>query len=191
MRIASFVVTVLILWGHVSDELRAEVRSADAHGFSIEIERKTKASVDEIDRAIVKEIHQWWDAAHSYSGEAENLSIDLKRRCFDERLPDGGFVTHMQIAHYQPGARIRFMGGLGPLQEMGVVGALTISWEPDGDVTKIKLLYNVTGHLADGQLQELAPVVDAVLAGQLDRLANHVATRPKRGTGTERTSSDG
>ena len=44
-----------------------------------------------------------------------------------EKLPDGGFVRHLQIVYYQPGKSLRLTGGLGPLQELGVHGSLVFS----------------------------------------------------------------
>ena len=87
-----------------------------------------------------------------------------------EVLPDGGFVRHMEIVFCQPGKTLRLSGGLGPLQGMGVSGALTFQLELKNGQTEITLTYNVSGN-PDLQLDKIAPAVDSVLAAQLERLA--------------------
>jgi len=106
---------------------------------------------------------------HSYSLDAANLSIDLDRRCMLELLPDGGFVRHLEVVFYQPGKSIRMTGGLGPLQGMGVYGALTFVFQPSPDVpeaTQVTLTYNVSGADFMG-LENIAAPVDTVLGMQL------------------------
>ena len=89
-----------------------------------------------------------------------------------EKLPNGGFVRHLEIVFYQPGKVLRLTGGLGPLQEMGVTGALTFNLNPSGDNTDIELTYNVVGGDARN-LDKLAPAVEYVLNLQMDRLKKY------------------
>jgi hypothetical protein len=152
----------------------AEVTAADDDGFQIRIIRTVQVELNEIDGAIIRHVSDWWDPAHTFSGDSQNLSMDLEHRRFSEALPDGGFVSHMEIVHYTPRKTLRLLGGLGPLQEMGLHGALTFQWKKQEDSTIVTLTYNVTGYASDG-LQSLAPVVDGVLAAQLDRLCAYVA----------------
>ena len=78
----------------------------------------------------------------------------------------------MEIVFYQPGKTLRLAGGLGPLQGMGVSGALTFQFELKNGQTEITLTYNVSGRSALA-LDKIAPVVDSVLAAQLERLATY------------------
>jgi hypothetical protein len=75
----------------------------------------------------------------------------------------------MEVVYFAPGKAIRMLGGLGPLQEMGVHGALTIRLRPDGNKTVILLTYDVSGFFAGGT-DKIAPAVDGVLIEQMDRL---------------------
>lgn len=71
-------------------------------------------------RALTEEVHAWWDAANSYSGDAANFYLEPRALgCFCEKLPGGGSIAHMQVVYVEPGAVLRMLGGLGPLQGMG------------------------------------------------------------------------
>ncbi len=149
--------------------LPAEVTHSSGDGFQTVTEQTTKADAKTVYRCLVDDFSKWYDASHSWSGEAKNLSLDLERQCFYEVLPEGGFVRHMEIVFHQPGRKLALSGGLGPLQDMGVSGTLVVQLEQQDEQTVITLTYNVAG--SDGQqLDQIAPVVDQVLAGQLVRL---------------------
>ena len=149
----------------------AKVNGAAAHGFSIEIDTEISDSPDRVYAAIVKQVGKWWEAGHTYSGDASRLYLEPKEKgWFGERLPGGGFVRHMEVVYAQPGKSLRMLGGLGPLQEMGVAGALTLTLSKgDNDNTLVKLKYNVSG-FALGGIEKIASPVDQVLSGQMSRL---------------------
>src|ERR1700689_1524155 len=64
-------------------------------------------------------IQDWWLSAHTYSGASANLSLSLRPGgCWCEKLPNGGFVRHMEVVLVKPGSTLRVTGGLGPLQGM-------------------------------------------------------------------------
>lgn len=66
-------------------------------------------------------------------------------------------------------------GALGPLQGLGVEGAMTLSLAPAGNGTDLSLIYNVGGYLKDGFTSWAAPV-DGVLHEQMARLKAFVET---------------
>lgn len=168
-------VCLFSLIGLSSLTLKAEVQRSAADGFQIELVRKVELDRTKAMQVLVEGLAQWWDADHSYSGDAANFSMDLKQGCLLEELPDGGFVRHMEIVFYQPGKLLRLTGGLGPLQEMGVQGAMTFRFDGSADgLTTIRMQYNVVGSQLQ-QLDQLAIVVDRVLAGQMDRLRDACA----------------
>jgi hypothetical protein len=147
----------------------AEVKSAAPAGFAVESRVVVAATPAEAYAQIVR-IDQWWDAAHSYSGKAANLTLDARAGgCFCERLADGGSVEHMRVVSARPGAELRLQGGLGPLQAEAVTGSLSWSLKPAGRGTEIVQRYVVGGYV-EGGADRVAPVVDQVLAGQLLRL---------------------
>jgi hypothetical protein len=135
---------------------------------------QVSAPAENVYEKLVDDVGKWWDPAHTWSGEAKNLSIAARAGgCFCEKLEGGGSVEHLTVVYVDKGKTLRLPGGLGPLQEMGVFGALTFSFVESSIGTEIALEYRVTGYSADG-LDALAPVVDDVLRIQLGRLGAYV-----------------
>lgn len=154
----------------------AEVTAVDARGFRSEHVLVLSASPEAAWLALTRDVHRWWDAAHSYSGDAANFTLDARPGgCFCEALPGGG-VEHMRVAHAAPGVRLNLIGGLGPLQEMGVSGTMSFALAPVEGGTRLSYRYVVSGYHPDG-LQPLAEPVDQVQLGQLRRLQAYLADR--------------
>ena len=170
MRLCSALLSLSLAW-FLSSNLFADVVSSSDTGFSIRITKSVDADPSQAYSTVFRDFNKWWDAAHSVSGKAENLSIDLEKGCFLEKLPDGGFVRHLEIVRHIPGKQVRFSGGLGPLQGMAVHGALTIEFNrpENSNETMIVMTYNVTGYSAGG-LGQIAVPVNRVLTEQMNRL---------------------
>ena len=164
---------VLIACTGVSN-VQADVKASGSDGFHILVERETQVDSQTAYGTMVKDFGTWWGGDHSFSGDAKNLSLDLQRRCMLEKLPDGGFVRHMEIVFHQPGKMMVMRGGLGPLQAMGANGSLILRFDRlDSGKTKVTLDYHVHGPSYQ-KLDNLAKVVDGVLEGQLDQLIQHL-----------------
>ena len=76
----------------------------------------------------------------------------------------------MTVVFVDPGKTLRLVGGLGPLQGMGLHGALEfrlVANEKGG--TRITMWYRAGGYTPD-DLSKFAPVVDQVMAAQLGGL---------------------
>ncbi len=144
----------------------AEVIAGGSNGFSLRIETDIKASAEQSYQAFV-DMGSWWDMDHSYTGKRENFSLELKPGGgFIETLDNGGFVRHLELVYLEPGVEIRFLGGLGPLQTLGVDGTLTVRFKPTDTGSKTIMIYNVSGFSGQG-LGSLSPLVDRVQAGQM------------------------
>ncbi len=152
-----------------------EVIAVGENGFQVRIVRQVTPAPELVFDSIVHKIGSWWSSDHTWSGDASNLSIDLRRAAMIEALSDGGFCRHMEVVFHQPGSTLRMTGGLGPLQEMGINGALTIRTTKKDDKTEIECIYNVSG-FSPGGFEQIAPLVDGVLALQLDRLVRFCGT---------------
>ena len=162
-----------------------EVVDRSATGFTSQNIVHVDADANTVYRVLAENVDQWWDAAHTYTGDSTNMSLDATAGgCLCEKLPDGGSVEHMRVVYVEPGKTFRLRGGLGPLQSMAVAGAMTFGFEasgpsgpsgPSGDATQITLTYTVGGYYPGG-LDKLAEAVDGVLRGQLERLAAHAET---------------
>ena len=149
-----------------------EVSAVSAAGFVSEHEIRLDVSPHDTFRALTAQIRRWWNPAHTYSGNADNLSMDTRAGgCFCERLDGGGSVMHMQVVYAEPGRMLRLSGGLGPLQGLGVSGSMDFALEPVADGTLLKYRYTVSGDTPDG----LAAAVDDVQHDQLRRLQTYLA----------------
>jgi len=158
----------------------AEVVESSPSGFLVQNEAAIQAAPDTVYACLTHRIPQWWDPGHTFSGDSHNLSLDPRPGgCFCEALPGRGGVRHLTVVCADEGRLLRLVGGLGPLQESGVSGSLSLQLEAAGDGTKMTWTYSVGGFFPGG-LDRIAPAVDAVLRGQLLRLKGFVETgRPE------------
>ena len=103
-----------------------EVVDRSATGFTSRNIAHVEADADTVYRVLAENVDRWWDAAHTYTGDSTNMSLDATAGgCLCETLPDGGSVEHMRVVYAEPGKTLRLQGGLGPLQSMAVAGAMT------------------------------------------------------------------
>jgi uncharacterized protein YndB with AHSA1/START domain len=152
----------------------AAVSDSAANGFTVKLTLSVQAPPDRVYKSLVNNIGDWWDSAHTFSGDAHNLSIEEKPMgCFCEKLPNAGAARHMEVVNFVPGKTLVMTGGLGPLQSMATTGSMTIELTPAGDGTKVDVTYAIGGYL-DGGLNQLAAPVDGVLMQQFTRLKNYV-----------------
>jgi uncharacterized protein YndB with AHSA1/START domain len=151
----------------------AEVADSSASGFTVRLTLNVQASPEDVYRKLVRNVGDWWDASHTFSGNSHNLTIEEKAAgCFCEKLPDAGGVRHMEVAYFSPGKKLVLTGALGPLQTMAVTGAMTIQFSPLNAGTKLEIIYAVVGYLPGG-MNTLAAPVDGVLNGLFTRLKNY------------------
>src|SRR5262245_8323952 len=119
---AVFVITLLPLVCAL--DAQAKVVSSSAGGFVIENSAVVPADAHTAWRALVDDVGKWWPADHTWFGRSENLRIDARAGgCFCE-IDGDRQVQHMTIGFADPGSLLRMLGGLGPLQGMGMYGAL-------------------------------------------------------------------
>jgi hypothetical protein len=149
----------------------ADVVSTSASGFVLRSVVTVPGTPAAAYAAFV-DVKQWWDKAHTYSGDSKNLTITATPGgCFCETLPGGG-VQHGTVALAWPGQTLRIIGALGPLQQMGVSGAMTWQFEKAAEGTKVTFTYAVGGYSESG-FEKLAPLVDGVMATQLKAFKAH------------------
>lgn len=154
---------------------RAEVIDAQPNGFEVKQAADIAAPPAKVWDAL-GHIGAWWNSQHTFSGDAKNLSLELKvGGCFCEALKGGGSVGHMIVIYVQPGQTARLSGTLGPLQSMGLAGHLTWTLADKNGHTTFTQTYDVGGY-ARGGVGQLASPVDGVLGEQLARLKKFVET---------------
>jgi uncharacterized protein YndB with AHSA1/START domain len=155
---------------------RADVVDSSAGGFTVKTVVQISAPAMNVYRAMVDRVWAWWESSHTFSGSASNLSIDATPGgCFCEKLPNGGGVRHMTVVYVDPGKLLRLSGGLGPLGEMAVAGAMTVKVTENAGKTTVEMTYRVGGY-SPGGLEGIAKPVDGVLTTQLQRLKRFVET---------------
>ena len=156
---------------------RGEVKNAAASGFTIENTRVVPVDAGTAFKALVESVDRWWPKDHSWWGREGALSIEPRAGgCFCERAGSRE-AMHMLVTFVDPGRLLRMTGGLGPLQGMGLQGALEFRFAPAKDGTAITLYYRVGGYTPD-DLSTFAPVVDQVQGVQLGALAEFLGAKP-------------
>ncbi|AXT40495.1 hypothetical protein D1814_18290 [Alteromonas sp. BL110] len=167
----------------------AKVNYADNSGFSITNESESAAPIEAVYSHFIQHVDKWWPKDHTWW--KGTLSIDEQAGgCFCE-ITQTASAAHMQISYVEPNKKVVMTGGLGPLQEMGVSGALT--WEfstleentssnddtkrEHSTKTKVTLNYHASGNIhfngqraSNEDAANLVKVVDKVQAQQLNAL---------------------
>ena len=132
----------------------AEVRDASAAGFTVENTRVVPAAPKAAWQALVADIDRWWPKDHRWWGSESVLRIEPRAGgCFCEvvetDLPGGRQAEHMRVVLVDPDRLLRMTGGLGPLQGMGLHGALEFRLAPEGEGTRITLWYRAGGYMPE------------------------------------------
>jgi opacity protein-like surface antigen len=153
---------------------QAEVTDKSAAGFEVTQKATIAAPAAKVYAALLTP-GAWWSKDHSWSGSAQNLSIDLANGCFCEKLPKG-FVRHMTVVFADGATTLRLFGGLGPMQFTGASGHLAFTLKPAGEKTDLTLTYDVGGYAKGGLAETWATPVDGVLGEAVGRLKKYVET---------------
>ncbi len=174
-RIVASVVALGVLAAH---QARAEVKHASPSGFTIENVRVVPVDGSTAFKALVEDVNRWWPRDHTWWGSEGALSIEPRAGgCFCERA-GAREALHMLVTFVDPGHTLRMTGGLGPLQGMGLHGALEFRFTPAGPAaTTITLTYKVGGYASE-DLGAFATVVDRVQGLQLGGLAGFLGAKP-------------
>ncbi len=167
-------VLLLIYWSvFFSSAAYSEVIDKANDGFYIKVTTTVDSTSEQAYQKFLQ-IGQWWDPDHTWFGDAEGLYLEPGAGgCFCEVSGEKS-ILHLLVSYVNPDNEIRMLGGLGPLQTMGLQGVLTFTFNsaPDNK-TQITHEYRVSGY-AEGGLEKLADIVDKVQTLQVTRLAAFV-----------------
>ncbi len=156
----------------------AEVASASPSAFIVRTEADVAAPPARAWRALTR-LDRWWNDEHTYSGSGRNMRLDARAGgCWCEHWGNGQSVEHMRVVlmmEHEGVRTLRTVGGLGPLQEMGVSGVLTFTVAPHASGAKITMTYRVSGD-PSLVLDQIAPLVDSVLMEQFGRLIRYTGS---------------
>jgi uncharacterized protein YndB with AHSA1/START domain len=161
-----------------SFSLQAAVQEQSEAGFIVKLDYQIQAPPQQVYAKLVHDVGDWWNPAHTFSGDAHDLSIDDKPMgCFCERLKNAaGGARHMEVIHVDYGKTLVMSGALGPLQPMPLAAVMSIQLKPAAaEATALSVTYEVGGYQPHG-LTSLAPIVDSVVAEQFTRLKSYVET---------------
>lgn len=154
--------------------VQAKVLNSSPAGFTVENTVTVNADAQTTWNALVNDVDLWWPKDHSWFGKEGKFSIEARAGgCFCE-IAGPRQVLHMTVSFADPGSLLRMTGGLGPLQGMGLSGALDWKLEKTDGGTRITLHY-VAGGYTTQDLVKFAPIVDKVQGIQLGGLAAHLA----------------
>jgi hypothetical protein len=154
----------------------AEVVSANANGFHLRYNVESPGTAEEALLAFAR-VDRWWNPAHTYSGQATSISMQLTPGgCLCEELPGGG-IEHMRVTYMDIPKRLVLTGALGPLLYEAATGVMDLNFEgTPGGGARTTVDYKVAG-FASGGAEKLAPLVDKVLADQMQRYGAFARTR--------------
>ncbi len=180
MKTPQFKTLAMLFFGMtLITQVKADINYANNTGFSISNTSESDAPVEVVYSHFIQHVDMWWPKDHTWWNGT--LSIDeFAGGCFCEKSGTNS-AAHMQVSYLEPNKKVVMTGGLGPLQEMGMYGALTWQFEPIADGsnsgTRVTLTYHASGNIHFSgklasleQAQGLVKVVDKVQAQQLNAL---------------------
>jgi uncharacterized protein YndB with AHSA1/START domain len=175
---------VVLFLGLVSSPALAVVDRSAPDGFLVRRSLTVSVPPDALWKGL-GHIGRWWSPAHSWSGDARNLSLELRAGgCYCERWR-GGSAEHGRVVMARRNELLRLHAALGPLQEMALFGALAFELQPAAGGSALVVTYRVSGDSLHG-LDKLAPAVDGVIGEQVMRLKRYLETGSPDETGAAR-----
>ncbi|HWQ86028.1 hypothetical protein [Brevundimonas sp.] len=148
----------------------AEVVERSADHFVLRFELGLETTPEDIYGAV-GDIGRWWDSAHTYSGDAANMTLPLEvGACFCEALADGKTFEHGRVVQADPGTGVLLEAPLGPLRGRATVAQWSIGWSGGGRGYALILTYVVRG----AGLGAMADPVNGMMSVQFARLAHYV-----------------
>jgi hypothetical protein len=161
---------LMVLMGALfNPSAQAAVASATDAAFIIKSEMTLPVTPDQA-YARFLEWGKWWSGGHSFSGSAENFSLQAEPGgCLCESLQGGGFVQHSTVVMAMPGKMIRLNGAIGPLLMLGGSTSMAVSFKPNGEGSQVSVQFTGMGYEPEKGLKALALAYDGVLSEQLSR----------------------
>lgn len=159
----------IILVTFFSLSINAEVITAKPSHFKLELVAESELATEQVWKKLI-EPKSWWQSDHTYSGDANNLSLDPVAGGFWREDWQGGSVLHGTVLNIQTNKLLRLSAPFGPLQEMAVETVWTISLTETDTGTRITFEFIANGNEFSA-LEKLAPAVNYVKGEALKSLA--------------------
>ncbi len=147
----------------------AEVVSRSADGFTLRFALGVEAAPEDVVSAV-SELPQWWDPAHTYTGDASNLSLAFQEGgCWCEKLADGTVFEHAVLTGITAD-RVTMNAALGPLHDKATKAELTFGSGPENRGRLVTIDFVVEGP----GLGVMADGVNIVMDQAFDRLIHQI-----------------
>lgn len=167
-QITNTFVVLLFLFG--STQVRAEIVDSGEDYYVLSHSAESALTIEQVWKRL-SEPSSWWHPDHTYSGDANNLSLDLRAGGHWQEKWGEHSVLHGTVLNVIHQKSIRLDAPFGPLQEKAATVIWTIELEPIENGTRIKFSETATG-AAVSQLAELSKAVDYVKSEAIKRLAS-------------------
>lgn len=156
---------VLVL---IVQQAHAEVISSSADHFHLKLKAESRHSSFELWNRLIDPA-QWWHSDHTYSGNANNLTLDLQAGGLWQENLQKGSVAHGRVLFVDAPRLLRLEAPFGPLQALAVKTVWTITVTPKGSGSEVtfEFLANGTAH---SNLDQLASAVLQVKTQALQQL---------------------
>ena len=150
----------LLLLAAFTASANADVIVASADHYTLRHEAVSPLAPEAMWNRLVHP-ETWWSSVHSYSGDAANISLDLRAGGLWKEEWDGGSVAHGVVLYLKPTEQLRLEAPFGPLQSMAVNVVWTITILPEG--TGSKVIFDEIANGSDAShLDQIAGAVDGV-----------------------------
>jgi hypothetical protein len=166
IRFAALLVTACVA---AAAPASAEVVSRSADGFTLRFAVGVEAAPEDVVSAV-SELPQWWDPAHTYTGDASNLSLAFQQGgCWCEKLADGTVFEHAVVTGITAD-RVTMNAALGPLHDKATKAELTFGSGPENRGRLVTIDFVVEGP----GLGVMADGVNIVMDQAFDRLIHQI-----------------
>lgn len=147
----------------------AEVVQRTADSFTIRHSVALKMTAEDAPDAL-EHIDQWWSSAHTWSGDAKNLRLQLQpNACWCELMPGDDQIAHGQVVSVSD-RQVVLEAPLGPLRGRATSARLVISWPAANRGRTLTWTMTVRGP----GLGAVAAPVDGVMAEQFQRMVRFI-----------------
>ena len=148
----------------------AEVIERHADGFTLRFEVAMETTPEDL-LGSLGEVGKWWDGAHSYSGDAANMTLVMQPGgCFCEALTNGTTFEHGRVVSIDPATGVFLNAPLGPLKATATKADLRFGWASANRGWSVVMTFVVEGP----GLGAFADPVDGVMGGAFARYVRYV-----------------
>ena len=166
IRIAAAIATALLA---VAAPASAEVVSRTADGFVLRFESGMETTPEDMIETV-SDLPEWWDKAHTYTGDNGNLSLAFEPGgCWCETLADGTEFHHANIVSITD-YTVVFNAPLGPLNGKATKADMTFHIGGDGPGWLVSVDFVVEGP----GLGAMADGVNGVMEQAFGRFVHHL-----------------